>query len=1238
MNKRQDGGNKTLDISALASLPLRGRHLIEASAGTGKTYNITKLFIRLLLEKQLPVQNVLVMTFTRAATEELRGRIEKEVRFVYENWLNPDLSDPFLDELRKKSIPQAEVMGRLKQALLNMDEAAIFTLHSFCHRVLTQEAFASGLPMELTMEAEADDLMTQAVRDWFRQVNQHDEQLALLQENGWYTPERFISEFGQLVKTDDPLVCLDEADFLQQHNAAQKDLFQTLYTQQKKAVHQSLLLHQSFIFSALVSGKTAKDRLARETEWQVLIDWLEADVLTSCPAEASRFFSGTRYPKKDNATKQELVSLFQPVKELVKSHKDKTKQWLRKREDYLQSLPALVLVKQGIYAIRKRFGLAKEKTAQMDFNDLIDHLSERLAEDKSARLVNLLRNQYPVALVDEFQDTDSKQYTILDALYPQSDSWHALFMIGDPKQAIYSFRGGDIYAYLKARRQADFRWHMATNWRSLGAVVEGYNRLFYGGPLDGEPTSEVFGNGISYERIGYSPHAAAVARPLKDSREQFGAVNFIWLPEIARPTGAKGEPVKNDWLAGLTRWCVSEIDHLLNHVYLGKQRVQEKDIAVLVRTGKEAIVIKEALRRSGYASVYLSDKTNVFASNEAKELLTLLLGILECDNDRLLVAAISTRIWGGDATMLAELTQEQGELAWTAARARAYSLRECWLQQGCMNMLLSLIHSCCCPEPADHERTLTNLLHLAELLQQAARQYRQPQQLFKWYRDQCDNPALAAEVEQRLESEGNLIRIVTQHKSKGLEYPIVFIPYATTYRDPTKNGNALVSYSKYHDRQTGDLVYQLGATEDALAAMRDELHAESIRLFYVAVTRASHRCYIGLAPIDENSVRSGVGLVLKVANNTQWQTQLEALIPSSGVNFAGSSMANPSNKLISITSETALPKKIKTDATQAESLTPASFTTCLDDQWQLASYSMMKKSAYQQRAERQDQKDRDEWSDKVPAENAPTVLAVSGQAVPLRFSLKKGSETGDLLHDILEHIDFANPDWLVIQPLLNRFDPEADYQDRLIEWIQEVLLAEIPVIGYLDQTMRLSDLHWEHTLREAEFYFSMDNVNLDQLERLLMAHRGTRQRIQLSSSSLSQGSIKLNGMMHGFIDLIFEFRGKYYVADYKSNHLGDRYEDYQVQALAENVYQQFYDLQYLIYSLALHRYLKNTLTEEYSPETHFGGVYYLYLRGITPVHSEHSGIYRRAITVDELMQLDKLFGTGTEHCIGDDMA
>lgn len=267
------------------------------------------------------------------------------------------------------------------------------------------------------------------------------------------------------------------------------------------------------------------------------------------------------------------------------------------------------------------------------------------------------------------------------------------------------------------------------------------------------------------------------------------------------PTGVN-KPKKEDWVLGLTCWCVHEIHRLLHEAEFEdretgtRRKVQERDIAILVRTSSEADMIQRALRKAGYPCVYLSDRTQVFSSVESRELEWVLDGILNNEDDRLLTRAIATRLFGADARLLAhfgELLPEEAaepgvhenlllslgsEDAWEAMKARAVDLREIWRTQGCLAMLLNLMHESFHPDPDQHERSLTNYLHLFELLQQASRRFRQPLQLLKWYQDQRANPAKQADAEQRLESDANLIRIVTQHSSKGLEYPLVFVPYS----------------------------------------------------------------------------------------------------------------------------------------------------------------------------------------------------------------------------------------------------------------------------------------------------------------------------------------------------------------------------------------------------------------------------------------------------------------------------
>ncbi|WP_210394659.1 exodeoxyribonuclease V subunit beta [Motiliproteus sediminis] len=1175
-----------------AELTLTGRQLIEASAGTGKTYNITRLYIRLLLERRLTVQQLLVMTFTKAATEELRGRIDRELRNAAAHWGRLGESDPFFAAMEQR-LSAAQAVPLLQSALLHLDEAAIFTIHSFSARVLKQHALASAMPMELEMEADTSAQLLEAVRDWLRGIA-HGGLYQQLSERGWHTPEAFIRLFGNAIRSSAELLAAEPAQLVQAALTIKRD-----YRTQ-------LLDHESELFAALIEGRNDADE--RQAEWVETLEWLANDDLNSIASAAKRFLHGGRF---NSQKAQHLKPLLEPFKELKKT--------LPKLAEAAEQATIYPYLREGIAAIRSRFAASKTQLGLMDFDDLITLLSQRVVSDAGAPLVAAMRQQYPVALVDEFQDTDPHQYAILERVYrPRSEtvgdhasaeiqnSATALFMIGDPKQAIYSFRGGDIFTYLSARNGADDQWQMDTNWRSVPAMVAGYNRLFRGAP-DAQPAAPVFGFGIDYQPVKAARAAqssfAHLIDPLPPGEPPRAALNYVWLTPAE---GADGDSVTGEFRHSIASWCCSEIDRLLNSpARLGtaptdSRVLQESDIAILVRTGTEADVMQQALLQAGYSSVYLSARDNIFDSPEASELALVLQGILAPEQSGALLAACATSLLGGDAKRLACLNGDADALV--AMRYRLIALREQWQREGFIAMMMALIHDHLNPPPTRHERCLTNHIHLAELLQQASGNLRHPQQLLEWLHDQVQAAVSDTQAELRLESDANLIRIVTQHGSKGLEYPVVFVPFANYPKEPLKFGNRKQEFLSYHHPDSGAALQMIGRTPEAEQRATDEAYAEAIRLLYVAVTRAEQRCYLCCAPFNNSAaspLARALGCGSRVAGEPNWPQLLAEQL-------AGDSEACA---LISLRAEGWPSPQGPQRGDGSPPTNVAQFSRHIDRDWRLSSFSALTRNLGHARRDRKDHDD------------DQTGAAVVEVELPLRFRLPKGAHAGNLLHDVLEHTDFSAPRWAeVLRDPLLRFGQLAETEQPLLQqWLQACVETELPAIG-AGTALRLAELNWPATLREAEFYFPLGGLNLDQLALLLARHRGTESALQLP------GSARLRGMMHGFIDLIFEHRGRYYLADYKSTHLGNSLTDYGYAALKANNEAHFYDLQYLIYAVALHRYLRDRVAD-YDPGCHFGGVYYLYLRGMQP--GSDSGVFHCALEPPLLNDLDALFATGS---------
>ena len=1219
---------KNLNASSIA---LQGKHLIEASAGTGKTHNITRIFLRLLLERALPIEQILVMTFTKDATEEIRGRIDDFIRESLHNWDDLIIADEYFialsQNLAVKGIGSAEVKARLTQALLYIDEAAIFTIHGFCKRVLNQYAFASGVSFNAQMETDTQDITLEACQDWYRvlalgtdtsvtdETKTSHSDFNLVTEF-WPEPNSFISQFSKA---------------LNGHNALNVQAPENISIEFKSLVEQaiaSLNQHKDMLTVSLIDVKKGAEREKRQQELDMLLSWLaelSADVEGQHSKMPDAFIDGRRFAR--SKVKSELVEIFSFVNAVKKQHPALAK--------HINRAKALLIVRAGIYQIREQIIRKKLQANVLDFDDLITTLNncltnEKLNEqsgEKDQALANSIFSQFPVALIDEFQDTDPQQFSILKAIY-YHQAQSALYMIGDPKQAIYGFRGGDIFAYLSARDDCDYQWLMDTNWRSSADMITGYNRLFYGNNLS-EKANDVFGYNIPYLPVKASPKAAGKVFPDKE----FNALQFVHFNVEQESKSGKDKAVKQSYRVNMASWCANEIVRLLACPELS---IASGDIALLVRDGTEAANIKQALNDCGLASVFMSNRANLLQSEQTKQLLQVLQGILFLENDRLYTAALASPLMGFNREKLMQLQHDEQQ--WQQLKISFEKLRNEWQFKGFISMALQLMHQHFHIDVEAHDnskadRALTNLLHLFELLQSASQRHRQPQELLFWFeqQSQVDNPEVEAEL--RLESDENLIRIITQHGSKGMEYPVVFVPFATRHKDPLKFGNKNVSLIEFHDKN-GMLQHSLDGNEEAKAGMAAEAYAEAIRLLYVAVTRAEKRCYI-LCTAFEHFDKSPLGKTLKWSAETDIAAGLAQLAQDNPNEIAVEVL---DNYMGDVEAQLQVAHEVKPKSESLASV--AQFNGKIERDWWLSSFSALSKNLRHDgvSAPDRDNQEASAVSNELDYGNSAIVESHN----ELRFTLTKGAQTGNLLHDILEHTDFSAPDWQkschwpllkygVIDVGEGNLSAQANGEELVVQWLEEVL--QTPFTG--NHHLSLAQLEQQDTLRETEFYYPMQSASSGQLTKLLTEHRNNyaepntganvrkNQRVHLPSYQ------QLKGMMHGFIDLVFQADGKFYVCDYKSSHLGDQYSDYSHDAMRENIERSHYDLQYLIYSLALHRHLKYAMAD-YDPELHFGGVYYLYLRGMSDkAQHRDCGVYYRQISLSELQQLDDIFAGET---------
>ena len=1199
------------------SFPLHGSQLIEASAGTGKTFTISALYLRLVLghgadlgfgRELLPPQ-ILVVTFTDAATKELRERIRTrlaEAARFFRNEL-PE-ADPLLQLLRDE-YPEAlwpRCANRLEVAVQWMDEAAVSTIHGWCQRMLREHAFDSGSLFTQSLETDHSELLGQVMRDYWRRFcySMNGEALGWVRAN-WVSPDALLPRirplFGRFKGVEDdaePQALIESA--LQQR-AEQLCQLKAPWGLWADELHQ---VCRDAVAAKHVDGRKLQARFFEP--------WFEKLRAWAGDEQVLELDLGTGFTRLTPAGMAEAWKIGQPPDHPA----------LRAMESLRQQLQGLAspdvrLLEHAASWVSARFEVEKRRRAEMGFDDMLLRLEHALNQEAGERLAGLIREQFPVALIDEFQDTDPVQYGIFERIYRISENLTdtGLFMIGDPKQAIYAFRGADIYTYLAARRATAGRLHsLDTNYRSSQAMVNAVNRVF----LQAEERSE--GRGAFLFREAQDNPLPFIEVRAKGRREQW-LIEGQGTPALHCWRLESDEPVSSVvYRQQLAASCASHIVTLLNG---GQQGVTgfnsgegplrpclPSDIAILVRDGREAQMIRAELAARDVRSVYLSDKDSVFSAQEAHDLLAWLKACAEPDSERLLKAALASLTLDQSLAALERLNQDERVWEGWVMRFRLY--RETWQRQGVLPMLRRLLHDFELPRTliarSDGERVLTNLLHLAELLQQAAAELDGEQALIRHLAEHLANAGQVGEEQiLRLESDEQLVKVVTIHKSKGLEYPLVYLPFICTSKPVDGQRLPLT----WHDSE-GHAHLTLTPDQEQVARADDERLAEDLRLLYVALTRAQHACWLGVADLKRGNQkhsqlhRSALGYLLGGGLALPASPQLADwlhVLQASCADIACMTLPEATDEHYLIPPDT------------RELLPARKPRRAAAEQWWIASYSALRVGDQTLGAE-SSQAQQLVDDERVDSQQLREIPAQSGDI----HRFPRGPNPGTFLHGLLEWAgregfceiaSQADVIERVVGQRCNRRD-WTGWIPALSQWLGQLLNAPLP---FQAQGPQLTLAELRHYQIEMEFWFASHKVDVVQLDHLVTGH--THANAMRPAAQASQ----LNGMFKGFIDLAFELDGRYYVADYKSNWLGPDTQAYNALAMEHAILEHRYDLQYVLYLLALHRQLRARLPD-YDYDRHVGGALFIFLRG---ADSTGQGLYFAKPPRSLIEALDALF-------------
>ena len=1134
-----------------------------------------RLVLGLGLPAPLPVDRILALTFTIAATQELRGRIDRRLREAHAALQAGKGGDPFMQRLVDASQDPERDRKLLTAAMQLMDEASIMTIHGFCAKALGEESFEAGRLFDQTLAPDGDAFALLASQDVFRSqllaLPPLERRVAL---DAWDSPETLLrlmrgllQRQGATLAPQPKAATMDEAGLARQIEAAKQGWLADGLPELIRAAGLRANSKPMTRLAAMTAFCQSASLEPFHELWQVY----SAESL-----DAAR--------KKDAPPFQhKTLALIEQISQC--------------RALYGQT--QVNLWHRLLAALRARLQALKTAQQALTLDDLLTGLRDALTREGSG-MAERLAERWPVVMVDEFQDTDDIQTAIFDRM-AAAPGHQALLMVGDPKQAIYQFRGADIYTYLNARRQAGAAHALTINWRATDAMVALVNHFFAGravfdaeGEIECRPAKAAAADDKPPLVIGGAspkPCQLLVTGLADDQPPTLGQARETLMEAAAEKTA--------QLLAAAAKGKAT----------LGGKPLAAGSIAFLVRSRADAQKAKRALARRGVQSVHLTLDT-VLLEDTAEAVQLVLQAALEPRQDAALKAALASRLLQSDAAELEALNKDVQAQQLVYAEFQRY--HDLWRQENAGAMLMALVRQRGLAGKwlglPDGERQLSNFRQLLELLQTRAAAAPGMHRLVKWFARERQAAASQAggaadERQLHLESDERLVKIVTFHAAKGLEYDVVMLP-CPYFAAPAGRDWPLLYHRKGKDGAYA-LVADLDPGPGAQERAAQESRAEDLRLLYVALTRARHLCCLGLPMVSNwRSLRSTAMADLLAlpaeAGAASLKRHLEKTLPP---------------ELFDILPWK--PRATRLDAgaaAQRAGRAPPPLPP-LADGWRLHSYTSL--AARLGSAEAHPPPE-DRTTARVGYADDDAGLSAgrepAGPGEPSRFAFPRGPRTGIYLHSWLEGLDFgadaaAHAD--ASRVLLDKagLGGVPGWQPVVAAWLTDILATP------LSPSMRLKDLAKQDKVDELEFHFPVSAAQ-DALGFLQAKGYLPSRRVGAAG--------QLQGMMTGFIDLAFRHEGRYYLADYKSNHLGMDFADYGPAALAATMQESRYDLQCLIYSVAFSRHLALSLPG-YSYDAHFGGAFYLFLRGMDG-RSEGSGVFFHRPEAALIEALDQRLG------------
>ncbi len=1167
--------------------PLTGSNLIEASAGTGKTFTITRIFMRLLLEKRFPLSSILVVTFTEAATHELRERIYLYLIEALAAFTSGSSDDPVVGNLITTIAP-SEGIKTLKDALASLDTCPVYTIHGFCKKLLSDFAFESSSTFNPDFIKSQSEYVRQAAQDFWR-INFYDAAARFVKyiENKKISPATFETIFTNYNNHNSARIIPDcsPVDYAAVELRLQSltELFVNQWTAQKADIIDCLikckLSKTSYGDSKIASGAMKLDRIV--ANGSVTLGDKKAIELFSLTKIKNSFKNGSQLVDHDFFTlSDDLLECAISLDSLYE-----------KQLEYLYS--------QSISFIKTHVADAKKRSNAISFDDMLNNVYQTLQSSQAAQFKAQVLTKYRAALIDEFQDTDPVQYGIFKQLFvetsylnpppPKSylvryseaspaggfEEFVITFFIGDPKQAIYSFRGADVFTYLKASREVGSHFTLDTNYRSdpslVNAVVEIFSQAKQPFFIDEIDIAAVKGG------------VTDVAKVAVDNLE-------------VKPLHLRFLSDKKSSAVTIMDDVICEISLLIAHGTIGAKKIQASHIAILVRGNRDAFNYQNALSRIGIPSVIASN-ASVFSTPEADDFFQLLSAI-EKPTDALINAALTLPFFNFNSSQIFNLSNNVNEFGrllalFTSAQASWYAdgfgvmINRFFRDIGIEQAVLAQVSG---------ERKITNYYHIKELLEKSATTgHDRPGALLASLSSkikEAEQKITASDDELiRLDTDDDAVRIMTVHKSKGLEFDIIFCPdmaITQSVRKKNQEGQPFI----FHDQ--GEPLYALGKNEidQHKESLCNEQLAENLRLLYVALTRAKSLCYLYYENSKNAQTSSLSWLMFSNQCAVKSVSSLDTITNKQPAEFFFDVLKRQTSLSDAIT-VTKVPESVtpayysdkRTD--EHDDLVFRKFTGKVASPWRIASYSLLAHSGTSQ-----PQHFEMRFDEREIALNIQKSTAVNFDI----FSFPRGAKSGTLLHGIIEATDLSAEVGSDTMELVTASLEKNGFETTWATVIFDMLttLKHVP-LKTEDAEIMLGQIRPENCIKEMGFYFPLSPVSHRELKAVFEDQQNLFDDIY-TAEGLSFDT--LSGFIKGFVDMIFLHDDKFYIIDWKSNYLGSSVQDYTPDKLRPVMNNEHYVLQYYLYTVALDQYLR-VHKPGYTYKKHFGGVLYLFLRGLS---------------------------------------